>query len=154
MKIAIDCRMTRSGGVGSYLNALLPYLTKKNECVLLGNKNELEKYKSEKTEIISLEIKTFSLKEFFAFPKEISRKINECDLYYSPYFNIPSGIKISVFTTIHDVVFLDVPGLASKAGTIARKFFYKYAVFKSKKIFTVSEFSKSRIISNLKCKKP
>lgn len=154
MKIAIDCRMTRSGGVGSYLNALLPYLTKKNECVLLGNKNELEKYKSEKTEIISLEIKTFSLKELFAFPKEISRKINECDLYYSPYFNIPSGIKIPVFTTIHDVVFLDVPGLASKAGTIARKFFYKYAVFKSKKIFTVSEFSKSRIISNLKCRKP
>lgn len=158
MKLAIDCRMTNSGGVGSYLNALLPYLTKKNECLLLGNKNELEKFNSERTEILSLETKTFSLKELFAFPKEILKKINECDIYYSPYFNVPGritgGIKIPVFTTIHDVVFLDVPGLASKSGTIIRKFFYKYAVFKSKKIFTVSEFSKERIIHHLKCKKP
>ena len=46
MKLAIDCRMTNSGGIGSYLNALLPYLTKKNECLLLGNKDELEKFKS------------------------------------------------------------------------------------------------------------
>ncbi len=158
MKLAIDCRMTNSGGVGSYLNALLPYLTRKNECLLLGNKNELEKFKSEKTEILNLEVKTFSLKELFAFPKVILKKINECDIYYSPYFNVPGriggGIKIPVFTTIHDVVFLDVPGLASKSGTIIRKFFYKYAVFKSKKIFTVSEFSKKRIIHHLKCKKP
>lgn len=157
MKLAIDCRMTNSGGVGSYLNALLPYLTKKNECLLLGNKDELEKFKSEKTEILNLATKTFSLKELFAFPKEILKKINSCDIYYSPYFNVPGritgGIKIPVFTTIHDVVFLDVPGLASKTGTIIRKFFYKYAVFKSKKIFTVSEFSKERIIHNLKCKK-
>ncbi len=158
MKLAIDCRMTTSGGVGSYLNALLPYLTKKNECLLLGNKNKLEKFKSEKTEILNLEVKTFSLKELFAFPKEILKKINSCDIYYSPYFNVPGritcGIKIPVFTTIHDVVFLDVPGLASKSGTIIRKFFYKYAVLKSKKIFTVSEFSKERIIHHLKCKKP
>lgn len=158
MKLAIDCRMTNSGGVGSYLNALLPYLTKENECLLLGNKSELEKFKSEKTEILNLEVKTFSLKELFAFPKEILKKINGCDIYYSPYFNVPGritgGIKIPVFTTIHDVVFLDVPGLASKSGTIIRKFFYKYAVLKSKKIFTVSEFSKERIIHHLKCKKP
>ncbi len=157
MKLAIDCRMTNSGGVGSYLNALLPYLTKKNECLLLGNKDELEKFESEKTEILNLATKTFSLKELFAFPKKILKKINSCDIYYSPYFNVPGritgGIKIPVFTTIHDVVFLDVPGLASKTGTIIRKFFYKYAVFKSKKIFTVSEFSKERIIHNLKCKK-
>lgn len=158
MKLAIDCRMTNSGGVGSYLNALLPYLTKKNECTLLGDKNELEKFKDEKTTVISLDTKTFSLKELFAFPKEILKKINGCDIFYSPYFNVPGritgGIKIPVFTTIHDVVFLDVPGLASKTGTLARKFFYRYAVLKSEKIFTVSEFSKERIIHHLKCRKP
>lgn len=140
------------------MNALLPYLTKKNECLLLGNKAELEKFKSEKTEILDLKVKTFSLRELFAFPRKILKKINSCDIYYSPYFNIPGritgGIKIPVFTTIHDVVFLDVRGLASKSGTIIRKFFYKYAVFKSEKIFTVSEFSKERITDNLNCQKP
>ncbi len=153
MKIAIDCRMTNSGGIGSYINALLPYFVKKNECILLGNKKELEKFKSDKTEIINLDVKTFSLKELFAFPKSILKKINECDIYYSPYFNIPCGIKIPIYTTIHDVVFLDVQGLTSKLGTLIRKFFYKYAIFKSTKIFTVSNFSKERIIHHLKCKK-
>lgn len=154
MKLAIDCRMTNSGGVGSYLNALLPYLTKKNNCILLGNKSELNKFKSQTTEIIDVNIKPFSLKELFAFPKKIAKKINSCDIFYSPYFNIPKGIKIPIYTTIHDVVFLDIPDLAGKSGTFIRKVFYNYAILKSKKIFTVSEFSKSRIIYNLNCKKP
>lgn len=154
MKLAIDCRMTNSGGVGSYLNALLPYLTKQNNCILLGNENELKKFKSENTEIVNVDIKPFSLKELFAFPRKIAKKINSCDIFYSPYFNIPARIKIPIYTTIHDVVFLDIPGLAGKTGTFVRKVFYNYAILKSKKIFTVSEFSKNRIIYNLNCKKP
>ena len=66
--------------------------------------------------------------------KEIVKKINSCDAYFSPYFNIPSKIKIPVYTTIHDVVFLDIPSLAGKCGTLIRKMFYKYAVKKSKEI--------------------
>ncbi len=98
-------------------------------------------------------VKTFSLKEMFLFPKELLKKINLCDVYFSPYCNIPGGIKIPVFSTIHDIVFLDVKGLCGKAGVIARKFFYKRAIRKSKEIFTVSNFSKERIEKVLKCKK-
>ena len=153
MKIAIDCRMIGSGGIGSYITALLPFFTENHQCILFGNPENLEKFKNDKTEIVECSLKTFSLKELFAFPKFFSRKINECDIYYTPYCNIPSGIKIPVYSTIHDVVFLDVPGLASKTGCIIRKLFYQYAVLRSKLIFTVSEFSKQRIISNLHCKK-
>lgn len=153
MKIAIDCRMIGSGGIGSYITALLPFFTENHQCILFGNPENLEKFKNNKTEIVECSVKTFSLKELFAFPKFFSRKINECDIYYTPYCNIPSGIKIPVYSTIHDVVFLDVPGLASKTGCIIRKLFYQYAVLRSKLIFTVSEFSKQRIISNLHCKK-
>lgn len=153
MKIAIDCRMIGSGGIGSYISALLPHFTKNNECLLLGDSKILEKYKDEKTEIVDLQLKTFSLKEMFMFPKNISKKINSCEIFYSPYCNIPSGIKVPVFTTIHDVVFLDVPGLASRTGTLIRKFFYWYAIRKSTKIFTVSEFSKQRILHHLPTKK-
>ena len=59
-----------------------------------------------------------------------------------------------VFTTIHDIVFLDVPELTGFIGRLARKFFYQRAVNLSKTVFTVSEFSKSRILEKLNCKKP
>ena len=46
-----------------------------------------------------------------------------------------------------------MPEIAGKAGTFIRKLFYKYAIFRSESIFTVSEFSKERIIFTLGCKK-
>lgn len=155
MKIAIDCRMIGTGGIGSYISSLLPFFTKENECLLIGKKEELEKYRtSGQTEIIPCETKTFSLKEIFFFPRNISNKINRCDIYYSPYCNIPCGIRIPVCSTIHDVVFLDIPSLAGKIGTVVRKCFYKHACRKSDIIFTVSEFSKERIEYHLKTSKP
>lgn len=154
MKLAIDCRMIGSGGIGSYISSLLPLFIKENETLLIGNEVTLKEFSYyENVKIIPCDIKTFSLKELFSFPKEILNSINSCDAYYSPYCNIPSGIKIPIFSTIHDVVFLDVPGLTSKAGTLIRKCFYQYAVNKSKTVFTVSEFSAQRIKKHLHCKK-
>lgn len=155
MKIAIDCRMIGSGGIGSYISSLLPFFIKEHECLLIGRKNDISCYEGEKNvKTIECDIKTFSAKELFFFPKKISKIINSYDAYYSPYCNIPSGIKIPIFSTIHDVIFLDIPSLAGKTGTAVRKWFYKYAVKKSALVFTVSEFSKERIIHHLKTKKP
>lgn len=137
MKIAVDIRMTGKSGIGTFLDELLPYFKRTNHEFYFVNPN----------------IKTFSLKEIFFFPKDELNKINSCDVFWTPYCNIPSGIKIPIYSTIHDVVFLDVLGLASKTGTLIRKLFYKRAIKKSKAIFTVSEFSKNRIIQTLNCKK-
>lgn len=137
MKIAVDMRMSGKSGIGTFFDELLPYFKESQHEFYFSNPN----------------VKTFSIKEMFFFPKEELEKINDCDVYFTPYCNIPGGIKIPVYSTMHDVVFLDVKGLAGKAGTLIRKFFYKRAVKKSKSIFTVSEFSKERIIANLKCRK-
>lgn len=149
MKLAIDCRMIGSGGIGSYLTALLPFFLKNHQCLLIGKETDLETYSNE-ARIIECNIPTFSLKEMFSFPKTIRKQINSCDIFYTPYCNIPCGIKIPVFSTIHDVVFLDIKGLSGKAGTLIRKWFYQHAINKSKVIFTVSQFSKERIEHHLK----
>ena len=143
MKIVLDCRWCKKSGIGAFIDGILPYLLKTdNEFRLLGLSD------------LPCDVKPFSLKELISFPKEIAEEINKNDIYFSPYCNVPSGIKIPVYTTIHDIVFLDVKGLAGKLGTFIRKLFYLYAIFRSKAIFTVSEFSKSRIIKKLHCKKP
>jgi glycosyltransferase involved in cell wall biosynthesis len=105
-------------------------------------------------EILECNIVPFSFHDFFLFPHDLLKKINSCDCYYSPYCNIPNGIRIPVFITIHDMVFPDMPELTSVPGLAARMWVYRRAIKKSKKIFTVSNFSASRIRFHTKTQKP
>lgn len=117
MKLFIDCRMIKSGGIGSYLKSLLPFFVENYQCTLLGDADLLKEYLNFKSvKIIDCNIKSFSLKELFFFPKAILAEINKCDIYYTPYCNILCRIKIPIYSTIHDVVFLDVKELAGKNG--------------------------------------
>lgn len=147
-KIAIDCRMINNSGIGTYLREILPYLLEtQNEFLLIGTREKLKEFLEYKNvKLLECNIKIFSFKELFCFPV---KSINQCDIYYSPNFNIALGIKIPIYLTIHDVVFLDMPELTSKIGYIVRKFYYKLAYKKAKKIFTVSNFSKKRIEEHL-----
>jgi len=147
MTIAIDCRMINSSGIGAYLRGILPSMLRSpNDFLLFGNSAQLESFKKNvNVKVIECDVKPFSLRELFFFPKKISQKINLSTLYFSPFFNIPGGIIIPVYTTIHDIVFPDMPELTSRAGLALRMWFYRKAYKKSSIVFTVSYFSKSRI---------
>ena len=143
MKIAIDCRFIGRSGIGTFIMSIVDHLLWEhpdNQYLLICEKGAPLKAGAN-VELLESGIKPFSLKELFAFPVS---KINQCDAFFSPYVNIPGGIKVPVYSTIHDCVFFDVDGLVSPVGRIVRKFFYKRAVNLSRKIFTVSEFSRQR----------
>ncbi|MDR0301232.1 MAG: glycosyltransferase family 1 protein, partial [Treponema sp.] len=156
MTICIDCRMIDASGIGVYLRECLPwFLQSGNDFLLLGNARRLHCFSSStNVKIIECNIKPFSFKELFFFPCKTAQQINRADLYFSPFFNIPHGITIPIYTTIHDIIFPDMPELTSKIGLVARMWFYRRAYIKSQKIFTVSEFSKSRIEYHLGTAKP
>ena len=145
VKIAIDCRMLNSSGIGRYLKAILELLTSYNQYsfLLIGKKGELDCWVGrDNCLILPCNITPFSAKEFLSFPVA---EINKCDCFYSPNYNIPLGIKVPIFSTVHDVVFLDLP-IVSR---IKRWIYYSYlrqAISRSKLVFTVSDFSKKRIL--------
>ncbi len=163
MRLAVDCRMYGKSGIGSFLAGVLPYLCADpgfDGLLLLAGEDNGDGVRAAvrdfaaKTELVPCGVKPFSLRELLFFPRGIAARINSCGCYFSPYCNVPSGIRIPVYTTIHDLVFLDFPGLTGRLGVLARKFFYKYAVFRSRELFTVSEFSRGRIQNLLACRKP
>jgi glycosyltransferase involved in cell wall biosynthesis len=140
--------MIDSSGVGVYLRGCLPWLlASPHRFLLLGDTGKLRPLTAgaDNAAVIDCDIQTFSPRELFCFPKAVLRQINATDCFYSPFFNVPGGIKVPVFTTIHDIIFPDMPEMTSKAGLAARMFFYRRAFRRSKKILTVSHFSKSRI---------
>jgi len=156
MTIAVDCRMIDASGVGVYLRGCLPFFLQSGyHFLLLGNAAQLGSFASNpNVTIIECNVKPFSIKELFFFPAGTARRINKADVYFAPFFNVPCGIKIPVYTTIHDIIFPDMPQLFSKAGLLARMFFFRRSYQKSQKIFTVSQFSKSRIAYHLGTAKP
>ena len=152
MKISIDCRMLGMSGIGNYLKGcLLILINTNNNFVLIGDEKKIIPIVKEYSNynIINYKVKPFSIIDTFLINKEILKSINNCDIYYSPFFNIPCGIKIPVFLTIHDILFMDMPNIVSFFGLHIRIYFYKRAIIKANLIFTVSEFSKSRIIHHL-----
>lgn len=143
MKIAIDCRMFGNSGIGTYIREALPYILESNhEYLLIGDIDKLKSFRNEKVEILECNVSPFSLNELYNFPLN---EINSCDVFYTPNYNIPFGIKISIYSTIHDVVFLDIKNIVGFFGKLIRRFFICRALKISKKVFTVSNFSKKRI---------
>ena len=143
MRIAIDCRMFNSSGIGNVLKNILHCMPKEHEYLLIGNENDLSSYKTDKIFILACDIPIFSIKEFVCFPV---KEVNRCDMFFSPNYNLPGRIYRPKICFIHDLVYLDMPELTSVLGFVIRYVYALRSVVISKIVFTVSEFSKNRII--------
>ena len=104
MKIAIDARLIGNSGIGTYIENIVPMLVnrhKQHHYLLIGHESQIGLYRGiSNVELLLTDISQFSLKECVAFPVE---EINKCDAFYCPYINVPGGIRVPVYSTIHDV---------------------------------------------------
>jgi glycosyltransferase involved in cell wall biosynthesis len=143
--VAIDCRLIGQSGIGTFIENVVRHMVDRidTEFVLFGNLDRLSAYaRRANCHIVECNYPSFSLKELFCFP---TKEVNNCDAFFTPFFNIPFGIRVPIFSTIHDVVFFDVKGMCSPIGKLIRRLFIQRALNISTKVFTVSNFSKSRI---------
>ena len=145
MRIAIDCRLIGQSGIGTFIENVVYHMvnTPDMHFVLVGDKKRLEPYAlRENCTIVECNYKSFSLKELFCFP---TKEVNRCDAFFTPFFNIPLGIRVPIFSMVHDVVFFDVEGICSPIGKLIRRLFIQRALNISTTVFTVSDFSRQRI---------
>ena len=142
MKIAIDCRYLGKSGIGRVCRGILDNLDySENEYYLIGDEKKLSEYPQAK--IIANDGNPFSPKGLFDFPKEINKR---CDSIVIPNFIIPYGIRIPVYTIMHDLIFLDLPNVSTRGflDYQIKKVLLKRCMKKSVKIACVSGFTKSR----------
>lgn len=145
MKIAIDCRLIGQSGIGTFIENVAHHMIEISsiDFLLIGDKQVLSNYsKRSNCRIVECCYGSFSIKELLCFPV---REVNGCDVFYTPNFNIPIGIRVPIFCTIHDIVFFDTENFASTIHTAALKWYVKRALRISKGVFTVSQFSRKRI---------
>ena len=154
MKIAIDCRLIGQSGIGTFIENVVYHLvdTPDMHFVLVGNMERLAPYAlRENCTIVECNYPSFSLKELFCFP---TKEVNSCNTFFTPFFNIPLGINVPIFSMVHDVVFFDVEGICSPIGKLIRRFFIQRALNISTTVFTVSDFSCQRILKHFHTSHP
>lgn len=145
MKIAIDCRLIGQSGIGTFIENVLIHIVRHSDhqFVLIGDKKALAQYyQIPNCYIVECNYHSFTWQELLRFP---TREVNLCDAFYTPNFNIPLGIRIPIYATIHDIVFFDTEHFAGIIHTMALRWYIKRALKISKGIFTVSDFTRSRI---------
>ena len=145
MKIAIDCRLIGQSGIGTFIENVVPHMvtTPDTDFVLVGDKIRLADYaERENCTVVECTYGSFSPKELLRFPV---KAVNTCDVFYTPNFNIPMGIRIPIYCTIHDIVFFDTEHFGSTLHRAALKWYVRRALRIAKGVFTVSQFSRQRI---------
>ena len=66
--------------------------------------------------------------------------------FFSPGYNVPLGNPCSFSFTLHDLMQLEVPGLKSLVKSAYFEYLVKPAIKNSKVVFTISEYSRNKII--------
>jgi len=152
-KIFIDGHSfdTQFQGTTSYLIGLYSELLKNHQdieiCIGAKNPQKAKKFFKNFSNVCFIKYKSRSSlsRIFFEIPKIINKnKFDYAHFQYVIPFRRKKGCKYLV--TIHDILFEDFKEYFPFLYRIVRKFLFKYSALNAYKIFTVSEYSKSRIV--------
>jgi glycosyltransferase involved in cell wall biosynthesis len=112
MTLAIDARMLKSSGIGTYLSNVLPRVIRlyRGERVhLIGDAQELGRLpwtRDGKVTVADCLAPIYSIREQLRLPRLIPQ---DTDLLWSPHFNVPLLYRGTLLVTIHDVLHLAIP---------------------------------------------
>lgn len=164
-KIGIDARFYGpfAKGLGRYTQEIVDNILKmdtKNSYVIFLGKHNFDELvvdkENKRVKKVLVDIKWYSWKEQLFFPFFIMRE--KLDLIHFTHFNVPIFCPVKFIVTIHDLILTKFKTVraTTKHPFIynLKDFFYrlviKSALKKSKKILTVSNFTKSDIVQQFK----
>jgi glycosyltransferase involved in cell wall biosynthesis len=145
-RVVVDARMATDGGIGTYLQALVPRIARLREhwqIALLGNlqvMRELGWQAFTNIELRHCAAPIFSVREQVELPFLCGR---DADLYWAPNYNVPWLLRRPLVVTIHDVNHLALPELM---GGVVRRLYARRmltsAVTRATRLLFDSEFTR------------
>lgn len=164
MRVGIDARFyggEQSKGLGRYTQKLVEYLAQidhKNEYVIFLQEEEFKNWKIKNKNFHPVEApyRWYSIAEQIFMPIKIRQA--KLDFIHFPHFNVPLFYRGPFIVTIHDLILSRYPTERAttlgpwlyKIKQLAYHRVVKHAALNSKKIITVSKYSKNDIIDYFK----
>lgn len=151
--IAIDVRMFRSSGIGSYIRNLVPRVIMNLSdirFILIGPILEMEGWEGVQRKNVALvecHAPIYSVSEQIALLRAIP---GDCSLFWSPHYNIPLLYHGPLMVTVHDVFHLANP---QWVGGFHRRWYAKMmfgqVAKRSQAIICVSGFTKTELTNRI-----
>lgn len=110
--IAVDARMIRASGIGTYISELLPRLIAARPelgFALLGSVSLLQELpwtRTSNVRIIEMDVPIYSMREQIALARRVPP---DSSVFWSPHYNIPLVWRGRLVVTVHDVAHLALP---------------------------------------------
>ncbi|NBS69091.1 glycosyltransferase family 1 protein [bacterium] len=168
MRLGIDARMfgprVGGGGIGRYIAELVMHLQeidKETEYVVFLKKENFHDFVIKRKNFSKrlVDIPWYSVREQFAFPKEIL--LSKVQAMHYPHGNVPLWSRVPFIVTLHDLIPLEDRQAAHATTRNAIMHGVKYAAFRhvlehavhaSRHIVAVSDATKRSILSHFRVK--
>ncbi len=141
-RIAIDCRFAGLHvGLGRYTRELVRAMLRHAgglEYVLIVRSND-EAWIPDGVRLVVADIPHYSLREQMELPRIIRQ--TQCDLFFSPHFNVPFFCPVPFVVTVHDLILHRYPNHASVLRQAAYRMQMKHAVSRARAIIAISAFT-------------
>lgn len=157
MKIAINCAFfyPKAGGIKEYIYNLVWNLYQLNpdyEFILYvpedfkdyAEEQLPKEFRKKSIGFTTKQAIKRSMVEQLFWSKE--EKIEQFDLFHSPFFHAPKFKKVKVILTIHDLRFEVLPETYSKLRLLFLKYKVPKSIRRADHIITISEFTKSEMV--------
>jgi glycosyltransferase involved in cell wall biosynthesis len=152
LSILLDARKLGDGGIGTHIENLVEGLIAEKTqgfplrlslIIQPGTESAfLERYAAD-IKLIEDDAKKYSLDEHFGLSRRLKAIIRENDVFHSPHYTLPRGVRIPSVVTIHDTIHLMAPDKFSQrvfAGLLMRS-----AMKRADQVLTVSGVSLARL---------
>lgn len=151
MRLFVDARKLKHGGIGRYIENLLLGLFRQPDlelvlvCASQEDVQDLKKLSdSKKATFLVDSSRQYSIGEYFIFALKYKKYIELCDWYISPHYTLPFFISCKKLVVIHDCIHVTYPDTIFHK--LIGKILIRSAINRSNKLLTVSEASKSAIV--------
>lgn len=119
IRAIIDARTfvhkTRTG-IGNYIREVIPHIVQQADdihfTIIRNPKGKTPSFNHKNVREIMLPYDTMSL--YTVFRPGLGAKFSDCDIYHSPSFMIPPGLRCPSVVTVHDLMWIEAPKLAAR----------------------------------------
>jgi len=145
MRIVLDARKYFDFGIGTYIQNLIPYVGSHSDLVLLLATNDADRITlpSSIQKIINL-LENIHFVSFDQIARDANRM--KADVFHSPHYTTPFGLKMPCVTTIHDIVHVRGREYFPYPKRIYARTMISHAYRSSAAIIVDSEFTKQELL--------
>lgn len=150
MRICLDARKLWDSGIGNYVRALLDgfaHIKAESEWNLIVRGRDFQ-YTQEtwpKSKVSACNAPEYSIRELWQVAS-IANRLG-ADLFHAPHYVVPTGLRIPLIVTIHDLIHLKFPEYFAGIKRAYARWMLNRACRNARAILTISEQTKADLIS-------